>query len=195
MFGLMGFVAFQAYAPLYTVHDLGLPGPAVAFLIYAGLILLCRLFGARLFDRVGPRRCAASATLTIALGLAMIAALESIAGFYLGVVVFSMGMAVQYPALFTMAVKRATDEDRGPVIGTFTAFLDLATGLGGVTLGAVAALAGYRASFLGGALFALVGFAVLQQLFRHQPDGAASALSRGRRGPLRAGARGTPGEG
>ncbi|HVB05514.1 MAG TPA: MFS transporter [Acidimicrobiales bacterium] len=165
MFGLMGYTAFQAYAPLYTVRQLHLSGPAVAFLLYAGIILVCRLAFARLFDRVGARRCASTATLTIAAGLVVIAAWPTVTGLYVGVAVFSLGMAVQYPALFTMAVNRANERDRAPVIGTFTAFLDLATGLGGVTLGAVAALAGYRASFVGGAVAALLGFAVLQRLF------------------------------
>jgi MFS family permease len=166
MFGLMGFTSFQAYVPLYTTRQLHLSGPAIAFLLYAGIILVCRLLIARAFDTVGPRRLASGATLTIALGLGLIGAIGDVFGFYLGVVVFALGMAVQYPAMFTMAINRTTDADRAAVVGTFTAFFDIATGVGGVVLGSLAALGGYRASFLGGALCALAGFATLQILFR-----------------------------
>ena len=76
--------------------------------------------------------------------------------------VFAGGMALQYPALMAMAVNRADEHERAAVVGTFTAFFDLAQGAGGFVLGGVAAASGYRASFLGGAVCALLGLALLR---------------------------------
>lgn len=61
----------------------------------------------------------------------------------------------------TMAIGSAPASERGAVVGTFTAFFDLAFGLGAVTLGAVAALVGYRGLFLTAAVIALGGLSVL----------------------------------
>jgi predicted MFS family arabinose efflux permease len=49
----------------------------------------------------------------------------------------------------------------GAVVGTFTAFFDLAYGLGAVSLGAVAAAVGYRGAFLTGAFVAGAGLVLL----------------------------------
>jgi MFS family permease len=59
-------------------------------------------------------------------------------------------------------VNRADDHERAAVVGTFTAFFDLAQGAGGIVLGGVAAIGGYQASFAGGAVCALGALALLR---------------------------------
>jgi MFS family permease len=159
--GLMGFTAFQAYVPLYA-DQLHLGGSQYVFLVYAGVVLVVRVVGARVPDALGPTRTGTLATLSIAAGLAIIAASSARAGLYGGTVVFAVGMALQYPALMTLAVNRAAPAERSAVVGTFTAFFDLAQGAGGFILGGVAAAGGYQASFAGGAVFALLGLTLLR---------------------------------
>ena len=175
--GLMGFTAFAAFVPLYTEQQLDLGGSQYVFLLYAGIVLTVRLLGARLPDRLGALRSGSIATVFIAMGLGIVALVPTPAGLYGGTVVLAVGMALQYPALMAMAVNRATDEDRSSVVGTFTASFDLAQGAGGLILGSVAALAGYRAAFAGGALCA-VGAFVLLQLVVGRDMGAAPAGTR-----------------
>lgn len=159
--GLMGFTAFQAYVPLYS-DKLHMGGSQYVFLLYAAVVLSVRTFGARIPDRLGPSRSGSMATFAIATGFGVVAAIGTPVGLYAGAVVIAVGMSLQYPALMAMAVNRAEEHERAGVVGTFTANFDLAQGLGGFVLGAVAAAAGYRAAFAGGAVCALAGFALLR---------------------------------
>jgi MFS family permease len=126
------------------------------------VVLCVRLFGARLPDRLGASKAGTAATLLVAAGLGTVAAYATVGGLYAGTIVLGMGMALQYPALMAMAVNRADDRERAAVVGTFTAFFDLAQGAGGIILGGVAAIGGYRASFAGGAVCAILALATLR---------------------------------
>jgi MFS family permease len=159
--GLMGFTAFAVYVPLYA-PSLGMGGSKFVFLVYAAVVMTVRLVGARLPDRLGVLRTGTIATSSIAAGLVLTALWARPAGLYLGSMVLGVGMALQYPALMAMAVNRATEQERSSVVGSFTAFFDLAGGTGGIVLGTVVSLGGYRAGFLGGAVCALAALALLR---------------------------------
>ncbi len=161
MFGNLGFSAFQAYTPLYVLR-LHMGGSQYIFLMYAIINLLFRGFGAKIPDRYGAVRSGTLAQSEIAIGLGVIAIWASPVGLYLGVVIFAFGIALQYPALFTLAVNRATEQERAAVVGTYTAFFDLSSGLGGLLLGLAASAGGYRASYGVGAISALVGLSLLR---------------------------------
>jgi predicted MFS family arabinose efflux permease len=60
-----------------------------------------------------------------------------------------------------LAVRGTSPHERGAVLGTFTAFVDLAFGAGPVTLGFVAEAAGYGATFVTAAGIILAGFFLL----------------------------------
>ena len=60
-----------------------------------------------------------------------------------------------FPSLALMVVSEVDEENRGSALGAFTAFFDIGVGLGAPLAGAAAALAGYPAVFLLGALAAL----------------------------------------
>ena len=59
--------------------------------------------------------------------------------------------------MLALAVEGVAPGERGAVIGTTTAFLDLALGLGPATLGFVAAAVGRPGTFLAGAAAAVAG--------------------------------------
>jgi MFS family permease len=158
--GIMGLIPFQAYVPLYT-DQLHMSGPQYVFLLYSAVICLVRLLGSRI-HRVSPRRIATIAILLIIVGLALMASVASPISLYLGVAVFGAGVAIQFPALMGIALSRASDQERAAVVGTYTAFMDLAQGVGGFLLGVPAALAGYRASFATGSVFAMGALALLR---------------------------------
>jgi MFS family permease len=75
--------------------------------------------------------------------------------------VFGVGVALATPALMSLAIGAAPPSERGWVIGTFTAFIDLGFGLGPIVLGVVAAEVGYRGTFLAGAGVAATGLLLL----------------------------------
>ncbi len=155
-----GFAALSSFVPLYALQ-LGMPGSRFVFLTYSGIILLIRSLGARIPDRLGPRTATRAAMISSITGLLLMATWGTPAGLFVGTSVFAVGVALLYPGLMTMAVHAAPEEERGSVVGTFTAFFDLSYGLGALTLGAVASAFGYRGVFLAAAIAGLGGFLLL----------------------------------
>jgi MFS family permease len=162
MLGLIGLAGFSAFVSLYARSELGLGGAGVIFLIYGVCILIVRIVGARLPDRLGPIRAGTYALVFGASGLALIAALRSVAGLIAGTVIFAGGMSLLYPALLVMALSGVPDSERGSVVGTFSSFFDLSQGLGAVLCGSAQQLFGYRAAFGTGAVLAAAGCVVLR---------------------------------
>lgn len=159
--GLVGLAGFVEFVPLY-VSDIGMVDSRQVFLLYGCVILAVRIFGARIPDKVGPVRAGTGATLLTAAGLVVIAAVPRPVGLYLGTIVFSVGMSLMYPAMLTLALNGVPARERGSAVGTVSSFFDASQGLGAVLLGGVAALAGFRGAFIGGAVCALVGFVLLR---------------------------------
>jgi MFS family permease len=161
LLGLLGFVGLQAYLPLYS-DQIGLDRPELVFLLYAGIVVGVRTLGAGLPDRLGAGRAGTIANILLAAGLGTVSLLPYPPAVFAGVGVLAVGMALQYPALMSLAVGRAPEEQRARVVSTFSGFFDLAQAGGGALLGAAAAAFGYRAAFGCGALAALVGLTVLR---------------------------------
>ena len=155
-----GLAGFSTFVPLYA-RELGLEGSGLVFVTYSSLVLALRLFGARIPDRLGTRLTARFALAASALGMAIMGFWAATPGLFLGVAVFGIGQALAFPALMSIAVRGAAASERGAVVGTFTAFFDLAFGLGAVTLGAVASTFGYEGAFRVAALVALGGLGLL----------------------------------
>lgn len=160
-----GFSAFSTFVSLYAL-ELGMSGSRFVFFTYSFTVLLIRLFGARIPDAIGPRRSATIATMTVGAGLLVMSVWGEPAGLYLGSFVFGIGQAFAFPALMTLAVRDAPPRERGAVVGTYSAFVDLAFGLGAVSLGPVAHLVGYRGAFAVSAGVAVVGLVLLRTRVR-----------------------------
>jgi MFS family permease len=158
LLGLVGFIGFQAYLPLYA-DDIHLHNVQVVFLLYAVLVMVTRIAGAQVPDRLGSKRTAAYANVMIGAGLTLIALVPQVWAVYVGVVPLALGMAMQYPALIALALSGPPEHERARVISTFSAFFDVAQVTGGLILGAAASGFGNRAVFAGGGISA--GLAIL----------------------------------
>jgi MFS family permease len=159
LFGLGGFVAFIA---LYAL-DVGLDGAGPLFAIFAVVVVTIRSLGAKIPDRIGPARTVRFALVALATGLATMGIWQEPLGLYVGTVIFSVGQALAFPAVLTLAIARAPAGDRGAVAGTVTAFVDVAIAVGAILLGGVADAGGYPAVFLVSAGVAACGLVVLQR--------------------------------
>lgn len=179
--GMLGSVGFAAFMPLYA-DELGLDGAQWVFLVYALTVIVVRIFGARLPDVLGPARSGTLATVIIAIGLGCIAVVHRPIGLYAGTVVFALGISFHYPSLMTLVVNRATARERSAVVATFTAFFDVATGLGGLLMGSAATVGGYRAAFATGAVSALVALVLLRLVVL--APGRDATVADGGSGPL-----------
>lgn len=153
---IWGMGGFLAFVPLYAL-DLGMGGASVVLGLFAGLVVVIRSVGATIPDRVGPGRAVRISLVLTSIGLAVIGFWRTPSGLLVGTLVFGVGIALFTPALFTLAVAGIPASERGAVMGTTSAFLDLAFGLGPATLGFVAAAIGRDAIFLAGSAVAVAG--------------------------------------
>lgn len=153
---ILGMAGFLTFVPLYAL-DLGMGGSRMVLLAFAGVVVAIRSVGARIPDVLGPGRATRIALALSAVGLAVAGAWRAPTGLMVGAVVLGAGIALLTPSVFSLAVERVPPQERGAVIGTTSAFLDLALGLGPMALGVVAATLGRPGTFLAGALVAVVG--------------------------------------
>jgi predicted MFS family arabinose efflux permease len=164
---VLGFGGFNAFAVLYA-REIGVERPGLVFVVFGAVVICVRLFGRRLPDRLGPRVAASIACASVTAGFVIVAAWESAPGLFLGTAVFAAGQALAYPALVLLAMGRTREHERSAAVGAVAAFIDVALATGGLVLGLVADAFDYRAVFLVGAVSALAGLALLQEVGRER---------------------------
>ncbi len=157
---IWGMAGFLTFVPLYAL-DLGMSGAGVVLGLFSGIVVVIRSVGARIPDRLGPRRCTRIALGLTALGLAVIGVWQTPAGLVAGAAILGVGIALFTPALFALAVEGVAANERGAVMGTTSAFLDIGFGLGPATLGFVAAGFGRSGTFIAGSIVAIAGLALV----------------------------------
>ncbi len=159
--GMIGLAGFAEFVPLY-VRDIGIDDAGMVLLVYGVVVLIVRIFGARVPDRIGPMVAGSLATGISAIGLLVIGVVASPIGLYAGTVIFGIGMSQLYPAMMILALTDVPDTERSSAVGTISSFFDGAQGVGAVALGGVAAVAGYRGAFIGGAVASVVALVLLR---------------------------------
>jgi len=157
LLGLVPFVGFATFIKLYG-QEIGVDDVGPVFGAYAITVLVIRLVGARVPDRLGWKRSSTIALTSLAAGSALLAAWGSSAALWVSVAPFAIGMSLLFPALFATVVDRVPENERSQAIGTFSVFFDLANGLGAPFLGLFVALGSYRLAFAMGGVIAVVGF-------------------------------------
>jgi MFS family permease len=129
---------------------------ATVFGAFATMVVLTRLVGGDLPDRVGPIRVAIAAATVEAVGLVTMGVAHSLLVALAGALAMGAAFSLLYPSLSLIVVSRVSDRRRGAALGTFTAFFDLGVGLGAPLAGLMAALSSYEGAFLLSAAIAMV---------------------------------------
>ena len=155
---IWGMAGFLTFVPLYAL-DLGMSGAGLVLGLFSGIVVVIRSVGARIPDRLGAARCTRLALVLTALGLATIGVWQVPTGLVAGAAILGVGIALFTPALFALAVEGIAANERGAVMGTTSAFLDVGFGLGPATLGFVAAAFGRSGTFVAGSIVAVAGLA------------------------------------
>lgn len=153
----LGSTGYAAVATFVVLHldERGVGHGALVFGALATMVVLTRLVGGDLPDRVGPARVATAAATVEAAGLVTLAFAHSLGVAIAGALAIGAAFSLLYPSLSLIVVNEVSEARRGAALGTFTAFFDLGIGLGAPLAGAAAALSGYEGSFLLGAAIAL----------------------------------------
>jgi MFS family permease len=177
LLGLIPFTAFAAFVPLYA-DEIGMSSVGAVFGLYAGLVLIIRIVGARLPDRLGWQRGSSFALCGVTLGIGIVAAWGSVASIWVAAIALAAGMSLMYPSLFTAVMAAAPEEERSHAVGTFSVFFDLSQGFGATFIGLVISLTSGndRAGFAAAGALAFGGL-VAQFLLRDR-IGASHARSR-----------------
>jgi MFS family permease len=164
LLGLIPFTAYAAFVPLYA-EDIGIDTVGPIFGLYAGLVLIVRIVGARLPDRIGWRRGSTLALCAVTFGIMLVAVSGSVVSIWAAAVGLAVGMSLLYPALFTAVMSAAPESERSHAVGTFSVFFDLSQGFGATLVGAVVSLSSERGGFAAAGALAAVGL-VAQWLLR-----------------------------
>jgi MFS family permease len=154
--GLVPFIAFSSFVPLFA-EDLGQENVGGVFGLYAGLVLVVRIVGARLPDRLGWRRGSTLALCGVGFGVGLVAVWASVPAIWLAAVPLGIGMSLLYPSLFTAVMGAAPESERSHAVGTFSVFFDLSSGFGATLVGVAVSLTNYRGGFAVAAAIAGVG--------------------------------------
>lgn len=170
--GVAAFTAFASFIPEYA-RSVGLPSSGGLFALYALISVLVRIFGARLPERLGPRRTVTIALGNVMIGLLILAAFPTVPALWVAAAFIGVGFAFNYPSLLALTVNRASDRDRAWAISSFTMFFDVGSAVGGLAIGAFAQVVGKQIGFLGGVLSCIVGLWVLRS--KVVPKGAPDA--------------------
>jgi MFS family permease len=124
---------------------LGLRG--VALSLFAMAFLVTRVFGSSLGDRYGGGRVAAASSLVEALGLGLVAIATDGVVAVAGIILSGAGVALIYPAVVSIAVRRGTGEGNGAAVGSMTSFWDIAIALAAPVGGLISRGFGYPVAF------------------------------------------------
>jgi predicted MFS family arabinose efflux permease len=157
---IVGMAGFLAFVPLHVL-DIGMTSAGSALLLFAVTVVAIRSAGARLPDLLGPATAIRAALVLSAVGLVLVGVWHDAAGLHLGAVVFGSGIALLTPSVFALAVAGVRANERAQVMGTTSAFIDLAFGVGPVAMGFVAGAFGRPAAFLTGAAVAVAGLVLV----------------------------------
>jgi predicted MFS family arabinose efflux permease len=156
MFGYLGWSAFLKLRADEVGANAGL-----LFATYSVIVLVLRLVGARLPERLGLTRTAPLAAGAMAAGLLAAGVIDGAAGLWVSTVGIAVGITLLYPSLIALTARVAASPlERTAAVSTFTMFFEVGTAVGGVALGPVADAAGYQAAYLVGAAVAASGIVV-----------------------------------
>ena len=156
----IGYATVAAFVVLH-LDARGIGHGATVFGVFATMVVLTRLIGGDLPDRIGPARVATVAAIVEAIGLAAISLAQSLPVAVGGALAMGAAFSLLYPSLSLIVVGRVSASRRGAALGTFTAFFDAGIGLGAPLAGAAVALSSYEGAFMMAAVIAIVAAATI----------------------------------
>ena len=150
-FSAMPFAIITSFLVLlYASH--GWSGAGVAILGFSAGYIVIRLFFAHLPDRLGGTKVGAVSVVIELLGQLMLWQAHDPVWAFCGTLLSGIGFSLVFPSMGVQAMARVPAHSRGVAVGSFLAFIDVASGLTGPLVGIVIGLYGYQAAFLAGAL-------------------------------------------
>ena len=148
----------STYIAIYSQDVLNITtGTGTFFMLFAIGLIMSRFVGVKYLSRGFVVRNATYGVICVALGYSMFAFWQDLYGYYISAVVIGFGQGSTYPAVQTMFLNMAPNEQRGTANSTILTSWDLGIGLGIIGGGYVAEhLGGYNSAFLLSAVVSLI---------------------------------------
>jgi len=180
--GLAVGLASVGYATLATfivllLDQRGVGHGATVFGAFAAMIVVARLLGGHLPDRLGAARVAIGAVLVEAAGLVLISFAHALPLALAGGMAMGAGFSLLNPSLMLIAVGRVSEAARGAAMGTYTAFFDAGVGLGAPLAGVVVALTSYGGAFLFAAAVAVLSALLILATLHRRPGPSVAEVT------------------
>ncbi|MDN8054368.1 arabinose transporter [Comamonas thiooxydans] len=170
----VGFGVITAFiALLFASRDWG--NASLAFTAFGLAFIAARIFFGHLPDKLGGASVALVCVLIEAVGQLLIWGAQSPAVAYAGAALTGFGYSLAFPGFGVEAVRRAPPQSRGLAMGAYVAFLDIALGITGPVLGAMAGAWRIEAVYLAGAVAVALSALVALQLLISAPKGGHHA--------------------
>lgn len=144
--GTAGYAAVAAFLVLH-LDERGIGHGAEVFTAFAATVVLARVLGGGLPDRLGPVPCIIGAGIVESAGLIAIMLAQSLPLAIAGALAMGAAFSMLLPSLALLVVNQVPESRRGAAMGTFTAFFDVGVGAGSVAAGVAASIGGYPAAF------------------------------------------------
>lgn len=168
-------ISFAGAAAVYTLLPLFLvqldsSGAGAAFTIFALSIVVVRLVGRQLPDRIGHFRCALIALVLIGVGLGMMSVANSLPTVLTATAVIGIGHGFAYPSLAAAVTLRCNQRERATALGSFTALTNAGLVAWSIALGVIASVLGLRLVFALAGAAMILGLPLVLRLRLALPD-------------------------
>ena len=167
----LSYASVLSYLSIYAQEKGLLALASTFFLVFAAVMLLTRPFTGRLFDEKGPEYVIIPGFIFFAIGLVLLANMNSATSFLVAGAFVGFGYGALVPSFQTLAVQSTKHERSGYATATFFTFFDSGLAIGSFVLGLIALHFGYESVYLvSGALVCavLILYMVIQRKKKHE---------------------------
>lgn len=164
------YASVLSYLSIYAQEKGLLALASTFFLVFAAVMLVTRPFTGRLFDEKGPKYVIIPGFIFFAIGLILLANMDSGISFLVAGAFVGFGYGALVPSLQTLAVQSTKHERSGYATATFFTFFDSGLALGSFALGLIALHFGYQYVYLSSGALVLVVFILYMVIGRKKKD-------------------------
>lgn len=167
----LSYASVLSYLSIYAQEKGLLALASSFFLMFAAVMLLTRPFTGRLFDEKGPQYVIIPGFIFFAIGLVLLANMDSAISFLIAGAFVGFGYGALVPSFQTLAVQSTKHERSGYATATFFTFFDSGLAIGSFVLGLIALHFGYESVYLvsGALAFAvLILYMVIHRKKKHE---------------------------
>ena len=166
----LSYASVLSYLSIYAQEKGLLALASTFFLVFAVVMLLTRPFTGRLFDEKGPQYVLIPGFIFFAIGLILLANMDSASSFLVAGAFVGFGYGALVPSLQTLAVQSTKHERSGYATATFFTFFDSGLAIGSFVLGLIALHFGYQYVYLTSGTLVLVVLILYMVIRRKKKD-------------------------